>query len=102
MQTIDSDLDAHKTIDNSHKEKVQQGRDIGSPTSKLALELVADHEVSCAFTGCGFVSHRSLLPACFDNDKDAVIPCTDTLKETPPSIFPFLSIVVARHYPRRN
>jgi len=44
MQTVDSNLDANKTINNSHKEKVLQGQDIGRQTSNLALEVVDDDD----------------------------------------------------------
>ena len=85
MQTGDSNLDANKTINSCHKEKVLQGQDIGSPTSNLAVEVVVGHEVSCSFAG-GFVSKRSLLQACFDNDGDTVVPRTGTLDDKSPSL----------------
>jgi len=68
-------------IDDSHEEAVLLGQDISRPMSTLASELVTHYEVSGSFTGCGFLSHPSLSPACFDNDGDAVIPRTDPLDE---------------------
>ena len=34
------------------------------------------------------MSTSSLLLACFDNNEDAVIPCTGTLDDKPPSLLP--------------
>jgi len=50
---------------------------------------VEDHEVACSFgrTG-GFVSKRSSLLACFDNNEDAAIPCTGTLDNKLPFLSP--------------
>jgi len=92
MQTVDSNLDANKTINNSRKEQVLQGQEIGRQTSNLALEVVDDHEVSQAgvFTGCAFVSHRLLVLACLDNDEDDVIPRMDIEEERPPYFLPIL------------
>jgi len=89
-QTGDSNLVANKTIDSSRKEKVplQHGLDIGSPTSNLVVE-VQDHKVACSFTRAGgFVWKYSPLSACFDNTEDTVIPCTGTLNDRPPSLWP--------------
>jgi len=75
-QTGDSNLVANKTIDSSRKDEVpqQRGQDIGKPTSNLVVEI-EDHEVACSFTWAGgFVWKYCPLSACFDNNKDAVIP----------------------------
>jgi len=53
----------------------------------LVVEDIVDHEVSCPLTG-GLVSKRSRLLASFDNNEDAVIACTGTLNDKPPSLLP--------------
>ena len=60
--------------------------------SNLAYKLVDNcHEVSGSFTGCEFVLHCLLLPACFNNKGVDVISRMDTYNEKPPS---FLHIPV--------
>jgi len=80
-QTEDSNFVGNKTIDSNRKEKVpqQQGQDIGNPTPNLVVEI-EDHAVDCSFTRAGgFVWKYFPLSACFDNNEDAVIPCTGPL-----------------------
>ena len=75
-QTVDSNLDSSTTINNSRKKTMLQGQDIGS---LISYKLVDNyHEVSGSFTGCGFVLHCLLLPACFDNKGVDVISRVDT------------------------
>ena len=53
------------------------GRDIGSPTPNLAIEI-ADFEVSCSFTRGAVLKFWPLL-ACYNSEEDDVIPCKGTL-----------------------
>jgi len=48
-QTVDSNLNANRTIDSIRKKRVLQGQDKGNPTSNLEFEVVEDHEVSGSF-----------------------------------------------------
>ena len=67
----------------------QQGQDIGDPTSNSLFEI-EDHAVACSCTWAGgFVWKYFPLLACFDNNEDAVIPCTGALEDRPPSLLPF-------------
>jgi len=90
LQTGVTNLVANKTIDSSCKERVpqQQSKDIGNPTSILMLEI-EDHAIARSFTRAGrFMREYYPLSACFNNNEDAVIPCTGTLEDRPPSLLP--------------
>jgi len=110
LQTGDSNLVTNTTINSSRKEKVlqKQGVDIGRPTSNLVVKVTKSPANSPGHWG--FVlqlksSNRAgefvfkyspLLKCCNDNvfrhaatTADAVIPCSGTLADRPPSLLLF-------------
>ena len=75
----------------------QQGQDIGSPTSNLVVKVTQSPAISPGHWGFvlklksypgGFVFKYSPLLVCCNDNADAVIPCTGTLDDRPPSLLP--------------